>query len=172
MIRWRLFCENSVILKNFPIFEVLLKWLSKLHQQLWHCPAWTNRMLVAYEFKWKNLCLPIWSFFKNSVTMTNECCIPNCKNTQKTEKYTLFWAPKDNHQRKKWENIIPRKGPLRQTHRVCALHFQEQDVIKGKTVVINGKKDFYQYHPMQWKLRPGALPRIFPGIIISANWKW
>ncbi|XP_046657264.1 bromodomain and WD repeat-containing protein 3-like isoform X2 [Daphnia pulicaria] len=65
--------------------------------------------------------------------MTNECCIPNCKNTLKSnpEKYTLFWVPKDNHQRKKWENILPRKGPLKQTHRVCALHFQDHDIIKA-----------------------------------------
>ncbi|XP_057378098.1 bromodomain and WD repeat-containing protein 3-like [Daphnia carinata] len=96
--------------------------------------------------------------------MTNECCIPNCSNGQKGSpvKHTLFWVPKDYQQRKKWENIIPRKGQLKQTHRVCALHFHDQDIIKGKTVIINGKKDFYQCHPMQWKLREGAIPRIFP----------
>ena len=97
--------------------------------------------------------------------MTNECCIPNCKNTNKgnSEKYTLFWVPKDKNQRTKWEKMIPRKGPLKHTHRICALHFQEKDIIKGKPIVINGKQDFYQYHPMQWRLRQGALPRIFPG---------
>lgn len=95
--------------------------------------------------------------------MPNECYIPNCLSGHSNDptKRIFFCPPKDPIIREEWRKMIPRKVPaIHKTARVCELHFEEEDIIKGKTFIINGEDVFF---PMRWKLRAGALPRIFPG---------
>ena len=100
--------------------------------------------------------------------MPNSCTIPNCKSGYASNpiKRRMFFPPKDENLFKQWEKVIPKQGPLKRTHCVCELHFEETDIIKGKIFIINGKEDFF---PMTWKLKKGAIPRIFPGIDIHLH---
>lgn len=94
--------------------------------------------------------------------MPTLCYVPFCDSGHKNNpvKRRMFSVPKDEEMRKKWEKMIPRKDVLKPSHKVCEIHFQESDIIKGKIFIINGKEDLF---PLTWKLKPGALPRIFPG---------
>lgn len=100
--------------------------------------------------------------------MPYKCFVPFCNTGQKDNltKRTMFSVPKDEKLRQKWGKMIPRKDKLKPSHKVCEIHFEETDIIKGKVFIINGKEDFF---PMKWKLKKGALPRIFPGIFLFTH---
>lgn len=99
--------------------------------------------------------------------MPTVCYVPFCKSGRKKNpiKMKMFSAPKDEKLRKTWEKMIPRKDVLKVTHKVCEVHFEESDIIKGKIFIVNGKEDFF---PTKWKLKEGALPRIFPGDFLDS----
>lgn len=101
-----------------------------------------------------------------SSQMPNICCVPCCGSIESDPKRTLFSTPKDAVTREKWEKHIPRTGHLKPSHRVCDLHFEECDVVKGDSHLINGEKVFV---PLRWKLKKDALPRIFPSELRKIN---
>lgn len=101
--------------------------------------------------------------------MPGQCYIPNCWSGHPTNpiKRNYFSPPKDPVLREEWRKMIPRDVPaIHKSARICELHFEEEDLIKGNTYIIDGKTSFL---PMKWKLKKGALPRIFPGNVILCN---
>lgn len=99
------------------------------------------------------------------------CYIPYCRSGKPNSvKRHFFGPPKNPVLREEWRKNIPREVPaIHKSARVCEVHFDQSDLIKGNTYIINGKKVFL---PMDiWKLKEGAVPRIFPGKIFLINRK-
>lgn len=95
--------------------------------------------------------------------MSAQCYVPNCLSghPNNSVKRQFFGVPSDPERREQWRKMIPRDVPaIHKTARVCELHFEEADLVKGNTYMIDGKEIVL---PMKWKLKEGALPRIFPG---------
>lgn len=101
--------------------------------------------------------------------MPNRCFVPNCNtgfpgHQKSGEKIALFAPPKDEAEFKQWDQAIPRKDTqLKPSSRICSLHFQEDDVIKGRVLKTkDGKEIFYPWN--NWSLKEKAIPRLFPGL--------
>jgi len=79
----------------------------------------------------------------------------------------MFKPPTDPLLLKRWNQLIPREdSTLKPSSRVCSHHFEENDVIKGRWIIMeNEKKVFYPW--VNWKLQEGAIPRLFPSKYIS-----
>ncbi len=103
--------------------------------------------------------------------MSKTCYVPNCdtgskswkKKGQNLDNRTLFSPPKDDQQRELWAKMIPRVGILKPTDKVCSVHFEEQDIIKGTKFIIENKEVFLPM--LKWRLKENALPRLFPSNI-------
>ena len=95
--------------------------------------------------------------------MPSYCFVPFCDSGKKNclEKRSLFCPPKDEETLRIWKRAIPRSDKeLSHKDRVCQVHFEEDDIIKGLKITVGGKEDLF---PMKWRLKPAAIPRIFPG---------
>lgn len=79
----------------------------------------------------------------------------------------MFKPPTDPLLLKRWNQLIPREdSTLKPSSRVCSHHFEENDVIKGRWIIMeNEKKVFFPW--VNWKLQEGAIPRLFPSKYIS-----
>lgn len=80
----------------------------------------------------------------------------------------LFNVPKNYERRMKWQNAIPRKGAaLKESHRVCQLHFLPEDfVTKTQTVSYGAYTHLNTSGPSFIKsLTESAIPSQFPGKI-------
>ena len=88
------------------------------------------------------------------------CCVPNFKTGFKSckGKFAALLAA--------WKWKIPREVSgdfnLSAKTRVCEQHFKDTDVIRYDEFVINGKVE--KIKRLRPKLRPGALPTIFPNL--------
>lgn len=92
--------------------------------------------------------------------MVNKTCfIANCSTKPDGEngRVSFFRPPKNFF--KQWEDVIPKKG-LCPSSRLCSLHFDDNDIIKGRMI---GDTFFEQ---KLWRLKTGALPKHLLGILI------
>ena len=104
--------------------------------------------------------------------MLNRCFVPLCKSgypgfTKSTGAYrTMFKAPANEEELKKWQNAIPRKdAELKSTSHVCSNHFEDDDLLKGRWTPGPGGNFFYPWN--NWGLKKDALLRIFPSNYLS-----
>lgn len=90
------------------------------------------------------------------------CFIADCSSKRDGEngRVAFFGPPKKFF--KQWGDIIPKKGLLPGS-RLCSLHFDDDDIIKGKLI-----GDVF-YEQQLWRLKTGALPKHFLGIYIVAS---
>jgi len=100
--------------------------------------------------------------------MPDRCFVPNCNSGSKScdhdGKISYFKPPKEGSQLlSEWNRAIPRKDTtLKPSSRVCSRHFEEDDIVKGRTFTgRNGELLFYKWN--NWTYKEGAIPRIFPG---------
>ena len=63
---------------------------------------------------------------------------------------SVFGCPKDKLE--SWQAVIPKAG-LEYKHRLCSIHFDEEDILKGRTI----QNVFYPYK--WWTLRKNAVPK-------------
>lgn len=90
------------------------------------------------------------------------CYVPGCKSGYggKPDKH-FFSPPQDEHEFLKWVKAIARTDfPLTRKCRVCHVHFSDDSIIKSDEFIIEGERVIIQR--AKWKLRPGAIPQIFP----------
>ncbi len=94
--------------------------------------------------------------------MPRRCCVPNCNSgyTYKPgceEKVRMF-STNDVKRQQKWTQLIPRKDFKVTRHSyVCVKHFADEDIDKGKPIVVGGKEHAYT----KWVLKKGAVPKLF-----------
>ena len=76
-----------------------------------------------------------------------------CGNVKENDnqKSGLFCVPKDKLE--EWKRAIG-NNELKQTSRLCEVHFKDEDVVRGKS--IDGKF----YFNKNWRLSPNALPKL------------
>ena len=70
--------------------------------------------------------------------MVNTCCVSGCKTGYKSHKnhpkIASFQFPLEEFLKNKWLKSIPQKNwTLSSSHRVCAKHFHESDLITKST---------------------------------------
>ena len=100
--------------------------------------------------------------------MPDRCFVPHCHSGtpgfKSSCKVAFFGAPKDPSLFQIWNTNIPRGDLcLSSTSKVCSLHFEEDDVVKGQHFKgKDGKDMFFPWN--NWRLKDGAVPRLFPGI--------
>ncbi|KAI9560030.1 hypothetical protein GHT06_014040 [Daphnia sinensis] len=97
------------------------------------------------------------------------CFVPYCDTGRKgcTEKRTVFSVPRDVEMLKKWREVVPTAHrELGINDKICHIHFTEDDIKKGLKVVVGGKEDIF---PMLWRLKPTAIPSIFPTKSLEPN---
>ncbi|KAK4028552.1 hypothetical protein OUZ56_021557 [Daphnia magna] len=81
--------------------------------------------------------------------MPNRCFVPNCNSgfpgSTTTEKVAFFSAPRDSNLLQRWNHAIPRQDKkLQPSSKVCSLHFEENDIIKGRNFISkDGQAIFY-----------------------------
>lgn len=92
------------------------------------------------------------------------CFVPGCRTGYGQSKGVhLFSPPSDKMEFQKWVQAIPRKDKeLTRKCYVCYCHFSEEMIIKVDTFNINGET--VQLPRSKWKLKPGAVPHIFPNL--------
>ena len=95
------------------------------------------------------------------------CCVPRCtvgySSNKNPEKVPLFRFPKDEELREAWITAIPReKFVVTSCTRVCAKHFYSADI---QLVHADGNaRRKHKHRELQFvRLKPGAVPKIFPG---------
>lgn len=100
------------------------------------------------------------------------CCVPGCKTGYKSNKsdakIALFQFPQNNDLKQKWINAIPRKNwTVTHTHRVCGLHFEDNDFVE---ISSDSKKRRRIKRDSEKLARPrlkeNAVPHIFSGLPI------
>lgn len=92
------------------------------------------------------------------------CAISECRPTSdKENNVSLFKVSASKAQ--EWSLAVGFQ--LKTNQKICSLHFQEEDIIKGK-IILN------TFHPHRWLLRKGAVPifnhRQSSGISIHCIW--
>ena len=97
------------------------------------------------------------------------CCVPQCKTgyrSNKTgEKIALFQFPKEANLRKKWIAAIPRKNWIPSyLHRIFAKHFIKEDIQSVSVDQREQKKTDEEKILKCVRLKPTAIPSIFPGL--------
>lgn len=96
--------------------------------------------------------------------MPHRCCVPNCNlgYTYKPgceEKVKMF-STNDVKMQQKWTKLIPRKNyQVTRYSYVCVKHFADEDIDKGKKIVVGGKEDLIPY--TKWVLKKGAVSKLF-----------
>ena len=80
------------------------------------------------------------------------CFISGCyaKKDKENKEIAFFSVPAGAL--KTWQELIPKRG-LSSASRLCSRHFDEADVVKGRTI----QERFYPYP--RWRLRVGAIPK-------------
>ncbi|XP_057365592.1 uncharacterized protein LOC130686472 [Daphnia carinata] len=97
------------------------------------------------------------------------CFVPYCDTGRKgcIGKRTVFSVPRDVEMLKKWKEVVPTSHrELGPNDKICHVHFAEDDIRKGLKVVVGGKEDIF---PMLWRLKPTAIPSIFPSKSLEPN---
>lgn len=97
------------------------------------------------------------------------CFVPYCDTGRKgcIGKRTVFSVPRDVEMLKKWKEVVPTAHrELGPNDKICHVHFTEDDIKKGLKVVVGGKEDIF---PMLWRLKPTAIPSIFPTKSLEPN---
>jgi THAP domain/Transposase protein len=101
--------------------------------------------------------------------MTKTCCVPGCKSNYKStlnaggQPVSTFSIPKDDILRGKWLKAIPRDNwSPSQYSVVCCLHFPETDIVKEDIFLL--PDGTLQKIPTKTRLRPEAVPSIFPNL--------
>jgi len=95
------------------------------------------------------------------------CFVPSCK-VKHTSVKGFFRPPKDEEIRKLWERAIGRtKRKLADNSRVCQNHFADGEVIKEMVIMYGDKAEVHPYK--HWRLKRGAVPSIFPGLVTIIN---
>lgn len=85
----------------------------------------------------------------------NTCVIEACRRLNKGKttdngKISLFLVPKSSFQA--FQACIP-TVKLSSTSRLCSRHFDDDDIVKGKTI------QGVFYPNLRWYLKPGAIPK-------------
>ncbi|XP_034946426.1 uncharacterized protein [Chelonus insularis] len=96
--------------------------------------------------------------------MTKCCVVQGCKSGHSDDerkrkakgfrKRTLFQVPKCHIRRQLWVNALQQE--LKDSDRVCELHFLDEYIVKGKSVLINGESIFIENE--RWHLTDNAIP--------------
>ena len=96
------------------------------------------------------------------------CCVPQCKTgypNKTAEKIALFQFPKEANLRKKWIAAIPRKNWIPfNLHRICAKHFIKENIQSVSIDQREQKKTDEEKKLKCVRLKPTAIPSIFPGL--------
>lgn len=93
------------------------------------------------------------------------CFAPGCTSGYRNDaaNHHFFTPPRKATEFKQWEHMLHRKDRrLTQKSKVCERHFEEQDIVKYFKHVVKGQEVLIPRG--NWKLVPGALPRLFPGL--------
>ncbi|XP_069673577.1 uncharacterized protein [Periplaneta americana] len=91
------------------------------------------------------------------------CFVPGCRAGYggKAANKHFFTPPKDKDEFYKWARAIPRRDrPLSRTSSICNSHFSDDFIVKVDAFVVNNEK--VELPRLKWKLKPGAVPHIFP----------
>lgn len=90
------------------------------------------------------------------------CFVAGCKSGYvKGDGRHLFQPPKTCLN--EWNRIIPRSDrPLKETDRVCDLHFGDDMIVKVDSFVIDNKT--VEIKRDRWKLKENAIPHKFPNV--------
>lgn len=94
-----------------------------------------------------------------------KCCIPGCRTGYDSSSVSVFRLPSDDNQLKLWLRRINRinsdgsEWQPTSNHRVCALHFKEDDVERISQDLRNRRDDASL---QRCRLKPSAVPSIFP----------
>ena len=91
-----------------------------------------------------------------------KCFVVGCAsgNNANKEKVPKFSVPKDEKQFVLWQKSMPKcNRKLDRKHAVCAKHFEDNYIIKSKTIL-------NPQYPLQcWRLKPEAIPTLNLGNI-------
>nr|XP_037275566.1 uncharacterized protein LOC119168265 [Rhipicephalus microplus] len=93
------------------------------------------------------------------------CFAPGCTSGYRNDaaNHHFFTPPRKATEFKQWEHMLHHKDRrLTQKSKVCERHFEEQDIVKYFKHVVKGQEVLIPRG--NWKLVPGALPRLFPGL--------
>ena len=99
--------------------------------------------------------------------MVNTCCVPECKTGYKSHKnhpkFDLFQFLSEEVLKNKCLKSIPRKNwTLSSSHKVCAKHFHESDLIKKSTNKRHKKSDLpHQRSLARIRLKNNAVSPVF-----------
>ena len=95
-----------------------------------------------------------------------KCCVPECRTGYESgSSISVFRLPTDNNLLKQWLRRINRINPdgsewlPSSNHRVCALHFNEDDIERNSQDLRNRRNDDSL---QRCRLKPSAVPSIFP----------
>lgn len=92
-----------------------------------------------------------------------KCFAPLCTSRHgEIPKCFFFGAPKkDKRLFDEWQRAIPRRDKeLSKKDYLCEKHFQQEDILRVETVMVNGEANYL--HRKRPKLREGAVPCIWP----------
>nr|CAH7735056.1 unnamed protein product [Callosobruchus chinensis] len=97
--------------------------------------------------------------------MSYRCCVPNCSGNYRSgdaPNVTVFSFPEDENLLKEWlQTIPPANFVTSNTSKVCKLHFQEHDIIRG-VEKLNKKTDESSNIPLKClSLKLGTIPNKF-----------
>jgi hypothetical protein len=94
--------------------------------------------------------------------MGRKCCVPKCTSDYlNDEKVVIFKGPSER--KFKWELAIKRKDyKVSETSYVCEKHFDPDDIVFSKWLRKSDETKVLSKRP---RLKPGAVPKILPGII-------
>ncbi|XP_046979729.1 protein bric-a-brac 1-like isoform X7 [Schistocerca americana] len=103
--------------------------------------------------------------------MVMQCCVPNCRaNYRRGYNVNLFSFPKDVALRQQWIAAIPRDNFEPSIHtKVCQLHFEEGDIRRETGYFRTESGTTHSLALQRPRLRPGAVPRIFPSTVNSSR---
>ena len=129
--------------------------------------------------------------------MPSRCAVPGCRSNIKTttdEKTGLFRVPfKDPKLFALWNRAMPKtangKLLLHEKSKICSIHFQEEDIKKHIKLFIGNETILHDMGIIfciklkphincindistvtaRWKLQPGVVPTLFPGILLQCN---
>ncbi|XP_045035683.1 uncharacterized protein LOC123466286 isoform X2 [Daphnia magna] len=88
------------------------------------------------------------------------CFVFNCKSSYNKEKESLAFFHPPKLCLNSWQEIIKKPGLTCQS-RICSIHFEENDILKGREI----QGVFYSYP--KWKLKSGARPSKLLGNDVS-----